>query len=108
MHWLELQNEAQLDKIAQSTQPVIIFKHSTRCPVSKFAKKDFELESVLIPEQVSVYLLDLLKFRDISNSIAQRWEVKHESPQALLIQSNVCTHHAAHNHIHVADFVTQL
>lgn len=108
MNWLEIQDQTQLDQISASTTPSIIFKHSTRCPVSKFAKKDFELESVLIPEHVNVYLLDLLKFRDISGEIEQRWEVTHESPQALLIVDNACIYHASHNHIQVADFVTKL
>lgn len=108
MNWLELTDQEQLEKIAKSETPSIIFKHSTRCHVSRFVKKDIELESILIPKDVSVYLLDLLKFRTISSEIADRWQISHESPQLLLIIGNSCVYDASHNHIQIANFVTKI
>lgn len=108
MEWIDLTSLEQLNEIEKSNEPVLIFKHSTRCVVSNLAKKNFVLESVLIPEQVSVYHLDILQHRDISNEIARKWSIRHESPQLLLIQNNVCTYDASHSDIHVADAVTRL
>ena len=42
------------------------------------------------------YFLDLIRFRDISNAIAQHFEVYHESPQALLIIEGKCVFHTSH------------
>lgn len=108
MNWIELTSAEQLSEIQDSQSPSIIFKHSTRCPVSKMVKGSFVSESVLIPEDVQVFHLDLIKHRDISNLIAEKWTIRHESPQILLIQNNECCYDASHNNIHVADIVTQI
>lgn len=108
MNWIELTSAEQLSEIQESQKPSIIFKHSTRCPISKMVKGSFVAESILIPEDVDVYHLDLIKHRDISNLIAEKWTIRHESPQVLLIQNNECRFDASHNNIHVADIVTQI
>jgi bacillithiol system protein YtxJ len=71
-------------------------------------KSNFVTESILLPNNVKVYHLDLIKYRDLSNQIAQSWNIRHESPQVLLIQNNECHYDASHNNIHVADIVTQI
>lgn len=71
-------------------------------------KSNFVLEAILIPDEVNVYHLDLIKHRDLSKEIAEKWGIRHESPQVLLIQDQVCQYDASHNHIHVADIVTQI
>lgn len=106
MNWIEITSEAQLSEIQNNKEPSIIFKHSTRCPVSRIVKNNFILESVLLPDNVKSYHLDLIKYRDLSNLIAQKWAVRHESPQVLLIQNSECAYDASHNDIHVADIVT--
>ena len=53
-----------------------------------------------VPRQhMPAYYLDLLEHRDISNSIATRVNVQHESPQLLILRNGVCTSHASHNAI---------
>lgn len=108
MNWIEITSTSQLSEIEESTKPCIIFKHSTRCAVSKMVKSNFVLESILLPENVDVYHLDLIKHRDLSTSIAEKWAIRHESPQVLLIQNNECHYDASHSNIHVADVVTQI
>lgn len=108
MNWIEITSEVQLAEIQNNNEPSIIFKHSTRCPVSRIVKHNFILESILLPDNVKVYHLDLIKYRDLSSQIANQWDIKHESPQVLLIQNNECHYDASHNSIHVADIVTQI
>jgi len=108
MKWVQLTNMDELETIAHTSDHVIIFKHSIRCAVSNMAKKRFELESTLIPDNVRVYLLDLIKYREISNEIAHKWQVKHESPQVLLLHGNQCLYHESHNDIEVAKIVINL
>lgn len=104
MHWRELTDLGQLNEIINESteQPVIIFKHSTRCSISRFSLKQFEsefdLEGKVIP-----YFLDLLNHRDISNEIAIRFGIEHQSPQLILIQDGKATHDASHDAISVAD-----
>ena len=108
MNWIALNKIEQLDEIKQDAKPIIIFKHSTRCPVSTMARRNVELEAVLVPENVPTYFLDLIKFRDISNQIAEKWDVKHESPQVLLIHGETCIYHASHNDISIAEIVRKI
>lgn len=108
MKWIALTSMEELDSLANQDSYAIIFKHSTRCPVSSMAKRTFEFESTLLPEEVPVYYLDLIKYRDISNEIANKWQVRHESPQVLLIKGDQCIYHESHNDIEVAKVVTKL
>jgi len=108
MKWLELKTLEDLESIFNSNDYTVIFKHSTRCPISSMTKKQFEFESTLIPQDIPVYLLDLIKHREISNKIADKWQVRHESPQVLLIKGSECVYHESHNEIEVAKVVTRI
>ncbi|NGX83860.1 bacillithiol system redox-active protein YtxJ [Aequorivita sp. KMM 9714] len=103
--WHVLGKIEQLDDlVAQSkTKPVAIFKHSTRCGVSRGVLKMFEKNYSLNDDQLKLYFLDLLQNRDISNEIATRFKVNHESPQLIVIKDGVVVHHDSHNGIDAAD-----
>ena len=103
MKWTELTDMNQLDDI---NQPFIVFKHSTRCPISGMAKRNVELEADMIPDDVPAFFLDLIKYRDLSNQIAERYSVRHESPQLLLISEGRCAYHASHSDISVSAVVS--
>lgn len=108
MKWIALTSMEELEHVTNLNMHTIIFKHSTRCPVSNMAKRTFELESTLIPDELPIYLLDLIKYREISNKIAEKWQVRHESPQVLLIKGDQCIYHESHNDIEVAKVVINL
>lgn len=105
MKWTELNNINQLSGI---NGPFIIFKHSTRCPISGMAKRNVELEADMIPDDVPVFYLDLIRYREVSNQIADRYAVRHESPQILLISDNSCAYHASHGDISVSGVVSAI
>ncbi len=108
MNWIPLTELAELQNIKVSPDYSIIFKHSTRCSISMMAKKKLELESEAIPENVPVYYLDLLSNRDISNTIAEIFQVHHQSPQLLLIKNGECTFEATHGEISAEEVAEQL
>lgn len=99
MNWIPLQNEEQLDEIIanSSNKPQVIFKHSTRCPVSSMAKNRLDKKDQ--PEGTDFYYLDLLKHRNISNKIAANFNVHHQSPQVLVINNGKCTYDESHSGI---------
>lgn len=105
--WHELVEVDQLDKIIEEsmTKPVVIFKHSTRCGISRGVLKIFERNYSLTDEQLKLYLLDLLAHRDISNEIAKRFQVQHESPQLLVIKEGKVVHHDSHHSIEASDLL---
>ncbi len=108
MNWLPLTSLEQLDDIAilSSQKPQLIFKHSTRCSISMVVKS--RLEKSDIPENIDFYYLDLLSYRDISNQIASRFEVHHESPQVLLIVKGECVYDESQMAIRMDEILEQV
>ena len=107
MSWIPLTSEAQLDEIvaksANKTQ--VIFKHSTRCSISAVAQQ--RLQKAKFPEDIDFYYLDLLTYRSISNQIAERFHVHHESPQVLVIKDGKCVYDESHLAISVDEIMEQ-
>lgn len=108
MQWINLTSIEQLEEIQRMNQKVLLFKHSTRCPISSMAKRGLEFDFDLVPQGTSLYLLDLIRYREISNTIAECWNVKHESPQLLIVQGADCIYHVSHEDIDMAEAVKQL
>ena len=100
MQWNELTELEQLEVIINQSevQPVLIFKHSTRCSISRFALKQFESEFDL-HDKIAPYYLDLLNHRDISSEIAFQFNVQHQSPQILLLKNRLVVYHTSHENI---------
>lgn len=99
MKWNNLTHLEELHSIQRESQqtPVIIFKHSTRCSISRTALSRLERQwNDVEMETVKAYYLDLLSFREISNQIAGYFNVEHESPQVLVIRNGKVVFHRSH------------
>ncbi|CAN5409153.1 bacillithiol system redox-active protein YtxJ [soil metagenome] len=107
MNWIQLTEEAQLNDIKNlsNSKPQLIFKHSTRCSISSMAKS--RLERASAPAGVDFYYLDLIKHRNISQKIADVFDVSHESPQVLLIKNSECVYDESHSGISMDDIAEQ-
>ena len=107
--WINLEDLGQLTEIQETSfaKPVIIFKHSTTCSISRMALKNFEREYRL-NEKIDAYYLDLLNFRPISNEIATRFNVTHQSPQLLLIKQGKSVYNVSHENIDAAALETEI
>jgi bacillithiol system protein YtxJ len=100
INWIPLTSLEQLDQIEAESKykQILIFKHSTRCSISKMALKQFEREYDL-DDKVKAYFLDLIAHRDVSNEIASRFNVTHQSPQLLLIKDGKSIYNVSHSDI---------
>lgn len=90
MNWISLEDSKQLDDIlAESKEkPVLIYKHSTRCNISRATFDRLERKwNPGMAGSAKAYFLDLIAHRNISNEIAQRFGVEHQSPQVLVISN---------------------
>lgn len=99
--WIPLLQEAQLDEIDKKSKenPVVIFKHSTRCGISRSVLRRFENDFNEENPSMSFYFLDLLPNRNLSDAIANHYKVVHESPQMLVIQSGKVVYNVSHHNI---------
>lgn len=110
MDWISIKEEQELDQIKEisRSQPVLIFKHSTRCTISSTALN--RLERAWKPEEVKdlkPYYLDLITYRSVSNKIADSFKVPHESPQVLIIKNGECIYDASHLSINYQDILKE-
>jgi bacillithiol system protein YtxJ len=97
MTWEKLTSLADLEKLKEDSYKgdVLIFKHSTRCNVSADA---WEIVRPLQTDKIRVkpYFLDLLTYREISDAIEEMFQVRHQSPQILIIRKGNCIYHESH------------
>ncbi|MDW3196934.1 MAG: bacillithiol system redox-active protein YtxJ [Cytophagales bacterium] len=99
MNWNRLEKVEDLDEVTTLSEekPVILFKHSTRCSISAATLNRLERnwdESEM--KNSEIFYLDLIRFRDISNKIAEKFGVPHQSPQVLVIKNGESIHDASH------------
>ncbi|MBX2952071.1 MAG: bacillithiol system redox-active protein YtxJ [Leadbetterella sp.] len=111
MIWQELTDIAQLDTLTEESRevPVGIFKHSTRCSISATALDRLERRwpKAEGTEALKMYYLDLIAHRDISNAIAEKYGVQHESPQFILLKGGTAVYHESHYGISLEDILSQ-
>lgn len=103
--WIPLNELPQLDLIQtkSSTKTQVIFKHSTRCGISRMVMKQFVDAYNFTEKDLDLYYLDLLNYRDVSNEVGYKFQVMHESPQLIVIKNGVVVAHASHGTINTID-----
>ena len=102
--WKNIESEDDLKEATQKSfhKKVVIFKHSTRCQISKMVLKNFEKEVASSDKEVEYYFLDLIKYRPISNQIVEDFGVSHQSPQMIVLVDGKAVANASHQSISVS------
>jgi bacillithiol system protein YtxJ len=100
-----LQHLVQLDQLLTESQhrPILLFKHSFTCGVSAEA-----LDEII--EHLNAHALDagyaivtVQTHREISNEVAVRLGVRHQSPQAIVIKDGRAVWTASHFRVNAAE-----
>ncbi|GAA0332867.1 bacillithiol system redox-active protein YtxJ [Bacillus carboniphilus] len=91
----EIKTSEEFKNYLQKENRFLLLKHSSTCPISHQAYVEvekYENTGVSVP----IMYLVVQTSRDLSNSIAQEYEVKHESPQALFFENGKVKGHMSH------------
>ena len=90
-----------LPLLAAGSGRVLIFKHSLTCPISSRALQEYKtyLAEHAGDSDVEHVLIEIQNTREISNRVADETQVRHESPQALLLEAGDVVWHASHGAI---------
>jgi bacillithiol system protein YtxJ len=105
LEWYNLGSISDLEAAISYShkEPILLFKHSTRCSISSSAlerlKRNWSGQSV----KVRSFYLDLLNHKDVSQEIATRLGVEHQSPQMLLVKDGVAVFNSSHMDIDFND-----
>ena len=100
----EILDTAQLDALIEKSneQAVVLFKHSTTCPISagvyqEISKADADINLIVVQQA-----------RNVSNAIAERTGIRHESPQAIVLKGEKVIYHASHYDVTAAEVEANL
>jgi len=99
-HWNHPKNLSDLDRVLGKNDKLsLIFKHSAACGTSAFAFRGTEKILPEISGNVDFYIIEVRSQRKLSDFIAQKTGVRHESPQLLLLKNGEVLWHASHSAI---------
>ena len=96
--FIPVTTEAELEgAIATSAdRPVLFFKHSQTCGLSAQAFDELDAWLAEAGEEPHVYIVTVQTHRHLSNELSRRFNIRHETPQVLLVRHGACTWHGAH------------
>lgn len=98
-NFIEIHSGEELDEVFQKSkqQPVVLFKHSITCPISAGVYR--EVSGV----DSDVYLIVVQYARGVSNQLAEKTGVRHESPQAIVLKDERAVYYASHYNVTAQD-----
>lgn len=99
--WKNIISETDFHNIVEAshTKPQIIFKDSVTCGISAHAKHRLNEDLEIMAEKADLNYLDLLSFRPISALIAEELDVRHQSPQIIVVKDGKATYSVTHHAI---------
>ena len=91
-NFIKVESIDSLDRLFEESfrRPVVLLKHSMTCGISSGVYR----EVGLVNGDVNVVVIQM--HRDLSNAIAARTGVRHESPQAIVLRHGKPVYHASH------------
>jgi bacillithiol system protein YtxJ len=103
IQWNIINSEQAVDLALQDshTQTILIFKHSTTCPISGIAKMRLEGDWDL--DSLPTYYIDVKSARPASLYLAETVDVRHESPQVIIVDKGEAIYDVSHLDISLAE-----
>ena len=98
-NFIEINSNEELETLIQASneKPVVLFKHSITCPIST------SVYGEISNADTDINLIVVQRARDISNRIAEKTGVSHESPQAIVLKNGKAVYHASHFDVTASD-----
>jgi bacillithiol system protein YtxJ len=92
MSFINLDSITKLDDLIKlsSEKPVVLFKHSITCPISTDASNQMSI----VNGDVNIVIVQTS--REISNAIEERTNIRHQSPQAIILKDGKPIFQASH------------
>jgi len=99
--WEMITAPSHVDSIIEASKgkPQLIYKHSHRCSVCFVSKGNLEMASDNIKEYADMHFVNVVRSREASNKIASELDVRHESPQAILLDQSEVVWSGSHGSI---------
>jgi len=98
--WIQLESTNQLEAVAENSKnkTQVIYKHSSTCGISRMVLGMFT-DTYDTDLDIDLYFLTIQNYRDLSSAIEDKFGVRHESPQLLIIKNGEVVFHTSHGAI---------
>lgn len=108
--WIALNDIQQMQYIIEKSKvkPQAIFKHSTRCGISRMVMNQFISMYSITENDLDLYYLDLINYPAISDEIGIQFMIMHESPQLIVIKNGNAVAYASYggvNNIALQEYI---
>lgn len=103
-NFIEVKSNEELNALFEKSneKPVVLFKHSLTCPISAGVYQEMS------GADADVNIVVMQHARDVSQEIAIRTGIRHESPQAIVLKNGKPVYHASHYDVTADDVVSNL
>ena len=98
-NFTEINSTEQLNELFEKSneKPIVLFKHSTTCPISAGVHEEIS------NADADINIVIMQKARNVSDEIARRTGIRHESPQAIVLKDEKVIYHASHYDVTAED-----
>lgn len=108
--WFQISTTQEADGVikASKERTQVIFKHSNSCGISFFAKKNLDAISEDELTNVDLYIVDVIRDRNVAYYLSDRFSIRHESPQILVLENEKVIWHGSHNNVNKDNLIQAL
>jgi len=110
VQWNTISTESELVRVIEQShsKPQIIYKHSTICSFSRMAQSELMASSEEIEQKADSNYLGVIESRPISNKVSSELQVRHESPQVIIIKNGEAVWDTSHGGVRGNAILDQL
>lgn len=108
--WQRVSSDEDIEQIlsVSKSRPQIVFKHSSSCGISFFAKRSLDTPELLENKEVDLHLIDVIRERSVSMAFAERMGIRHESPQIFVLKNGEVQWHDSHNSVNAKNVLSNI
>lgn len=103
LNWKSLSTIQEFDQLIESsrTKPALVFKHRPSSQESSKIKEMLEHDWTFSPDQMDLFIVDVMKDKDVAYEVTENAGVMNEYPQVLLFADGVTMYDESHEMINV-------
>ena len=107
--WRQVTSKERIDELIRRSakKPQLFYKHSNRCGICSFTKAELE-GSEELARKTEMNFIDVISSREISNQISRQLEIRHASPQAIVLEDGKVVWSGSHGAIKSEEILKEL
>ncbi len=91
LNWKSLSTIEEFNRLVERSKekPALVFKHRPSSPESMLAMETLERDWTISPENLDLYMIDVMKDKEVTEAVTDMAGVMNEYPQVLLFADGV-------------------